>query len=320
MKNTQNKLKLIYGDVNLGVHGKGFHCLFSYQRNGLESLLINGKEWLYREPQTAFWRATTDNDRGYGFSKQSAVWLGADQFPICIEKKIKVNNQFIPLPIAPENNKYSNLEEADTIEVIYTFETNTIPSTLLEVSYSVTFEGTLKCHVRYHKQENLPDLPAFGLRFIIPTLATSFEYKGLSGETYPDRLFGGVKGTYKVKGLPVTPYLVPQDCGIHIDTEWVRVTRNSVLNINDKSDKEFSLVFKKVNKNFGFSCIPYTPFELENAYHQEELPFARRTVLTIYGAVRGIGGIDSWNSGIEEAYNIRANENHECLFEIDLNG
>ena len=41
-----------------------------------------------------------------------------------------------------------------------------------------------------------------------------------------------------------------------------------------------------------FSCLPYTASEIENATHHEELPPARRTVLCVYGAVRGVGGID----------------------------
>ena len=38
----------------------------------------------------------------------------------------------------------------------------------------------------------------------------------------------------------------------------------------------------------------------------EELPPARRTVLCVCGAVRGVGGIDSWGSDVEEAYRINA--------------
>jgi len=52
-------LQIVYGDVVLGVHGNGFHYLFSYQVGGLESLVIDGKEWLYRSPKPTFWRATT---------------------------------------------------------------------------------------------------------------------------------------------------------------------------------------------------------------------------------------------------------------------
>lgn len=49
-----------------------------------------------------------------------------------------------------------------------------------------------------------------------------------------------------------------------------------------------------------FSCLPYTASEIENALHHEELPPARRTILCIYGAVRGVGGIDSWGSNVED--------------------
>lgn len=57
---------------------------------------------------------------------------------------------------------------------------------------------------------------------------------------------------------------------------------------------------------FAFSCLPYTAQELENATHQEELPPARRTVLCVLGAVRGVGGIDSWGAEPEPAYRIDA--------------
>ena len=49
-----------------------------------------------------------------------------------------------------------------------------------------------------------------------------------------------------------------------------------------------------------------------NATHHEELPPARRTVLCIYGAVRGVGGIDSWGSDVEEAYHISAEDYYKC--------
>lgn len=318
MKNIQNKLELIYGDVNLGIKGHDFHCIFSYQRSGLESLVVSGKEWLYREPQPAYWRATTDNDRGYKFSKGSAVWLGADMFPNCIDRIIKIDGKKIIFPKSPINNRYSNLELAELVEVIYIFETNTVPSTKVSISYTVNLSGQIIIKSNYKGQKNLPDLPVFGLRFIIPTKAKKFEYKGLSGETYPDRLDGGKEGIFKIEGLPVTPYLVPQDCGVHMNTEWLKITRNTVLNVNDKSRDDFSLLFKKVDGNFAFSCLPYTPFELENAYHQEELPIARRTILTIYGEIRGIGGIDSWQSGIEKQYEISAADDYEFSFAINI--
>ena len=69
---------------------------------------------------------------------------------------------------------------------------------------------------------------------------------------------------------------------------------------------------------FAFSCLPYTAEELENAMHHEELPPARRTVLCVYGAVRGVGGINSWGADVEEAYHLSAEEDMAFSFNIEL--
>src|SRR5699024_6477142 len=98
--------------------------------------------------------------------------------------------------------------------------TTTIPATTVDVTYTVTGTGKLIVAAHYVGLPKLPELPAFGLRFLFPTPALGFDYQGLSGETYPDRLAGGRPGTYHVSGLPVTPYLVPQECGMHMQTKW----------------------------------------------------------------------------------------------------
>ena len=43
-----DKLRVVYGDYTLGVHGEGFDYIFSYAQGGLESIVKNGYEWLYR--------------------------------------------------------------------------------------------------------------------------------------------------------------------------------------------------------------------------------------------------------------------------------
>ena len=48
MDYTNNQLHIIYGDAIFGVNGKDFQYIFSYERGGLESLKVHGKEWLYR--------------------------------------------------------------------------------------------------------------------------------------------------------------------------------------------------------------------------------------------------------------------------------
>ena len=314
----QNKLHVIYGDGTLGLQGSDFAYLFSYERGGLESLKIKGKEWLYREPKPTFWRATTDNDRGNGFNVKAAQWLAADYALPCQSIRLKVDERkFKQVPVAPATNEFTNHEEAEKVKITFTYQTLTAPATTVKVTYKVKADGTLKVTAKYHGQAGLPELPVFGMRLIMPTMAAGYEYEGLSGETYPDRMAGGRPGTYEIQGLPVTKYLVPQENGMHMATKWVKITRQTTLNNADHDDQPFSLTFKAANGDFAFSALPYTSEELENATHQEELPPARRTVLVIAGAVRGVGGIDSWGADVEPAYHIDGTVDHKVSFVID---
>lgn len=315
MAYTDNKLHIVFGDVTVGLHGNDFSYIFSGQTGGLESLVIEGREWLYRTPKPTFWRALTDNDRGNKFYLRSGVWMSADLFIYCINMKVKVDGNEIPLPKAPENNRYTGKESAEKVSFTFEYETITSPSALISVTYEVDAAGMIRVDVHYSGKKGLPELPVFGMRFVMPTKADGYEYEGLSGETYPDRMAGGIPGIYKIEGLPVTKYLVPQDCGVHMDTKWVKIYRNTTLNNADKNNdanvsqrESFGLKFRAAEENFAFSCIPYTAEELENATHHEELPPARRTVVSILGAVRGVGGIDSWGADVEEAYHISGEE------------
>lgn len=318
--NRGGPLQLIFGEGSLGVHGsrngKPFHYIFSYGRGGLESLVTDGMEWLYRVPAPAFWRALTDNDRGNGFHMKSGVWSAADRYIKCLKTRVFVDGAEITLPVAPENNRYSGRETAAEVSLVYTFETILGKNACVTVKYAVSGQGKILVCVHYKGVEGLPELPVFGLRFLMPTCADGFCYEGLSGETYPDRKQGGIPGIYEVTGMPVTPYLVPQDCGMHVDTRWVEVKRSTALSNCKGLTSPQSLRFSMRDKEFAFSCLPYTSQELENATHQEELPLPRRTVLSIYGAVRGVGGIDSWGSDVEAPYHVDAQKDIEFSFMI----
>lgn len=300
MANTTNKLRVVFGDLNLGVHAGDLHAIFAYDRGGLDSLVKGEREWIFRTPKPTFWRATTDNDRGCGFNVKSGMWLSADMFIKTADIQVERDGVKLDNFKALANNVYTNEEYADTLAITFTYETITVPATTVDVTYTVTSDGNIRVDSTYHGKEGLPQLPAFGLRFIMPTHATGFTYEGLSGETYPDRKDGGVSGVYEVRGLPVTPYMVPQECGMHMDTQWAKITCDKTLSNVRNCPPAGSLTIAKADAPFAFSCLPYTAEELENAFHHEELPPARRTVLCVYGAVRGVGGIDSWGSDVEE--------------------
>ena len=310
--------RIVIGDVTIGIQGQDFAYIFSVGMGGMESLYKDGKEWLYRAPRPAFWRAATDNDRGNGFVFRSAVWSAADRFVRCVKVTARMDEQEISMPPAPENNKYNGDETCDRFEISYTYETPTVPVTEVTVSYLVESDGRIHVQVDYLGKQGLPELPVLGLRFLMPTAAEGYTYEGLSGETYPDRMAGGIHGVYEVQGLPVTPYMVPQDCGMHMQTKWLEIVRKTSLDNTDRGERSSRLkITAEEGKYFAFSCLPYTAQELENAMHHEELPPARRTVVSILGAVRGVGGINSWGADVEDTYHISGEQDISYGFWIE---
>ena len=281
-------LRVVHGDGALGVRGEGLQLLFSYSEGGPVSLLSGGQEWLWRAPRPAYWRAPTENDLGCGFGAESAVWSGADRWQVCEELCVLS-------------------EDEGQVSIRYIYSTPSVPDLRTEVVYTVDHAGWMETALHYCGRPGRPGLPLFGLRFALPVPAERVEWLGLSGETYPDRKRGASFGWHQE--LPHIPrYLVPQECGCHVDTQAARlcVTGGRRLTI------------EMVDAPFAFSAIPYTPQQLDQAAHREELPLPVRTVVTVCGAMRGVGGIDSWGSDVEEAFRIRSDRDISFSFRFRL--
>lgn len=275
-------LRTIHGDVNLGVAGEGFQILFSKQEGGVVSLCYGATEWVARPPKPVYWRAATDNDRGNGFPYESGIWLGVTGFQRCTKQDVTV-------------------EESDgQVKVTYIYHLPTIPATETAVSYLVDGVGTIRVHAKFHGKPGLPQLPVFGLRFRLPFAALVFDWYGRGPqETYGDRKQGSRLGRYaSTPQESVAPYLVPQECGNHADTRWLQVY----------DGQGNGLRFEAVEKPFQFSVLPYTAEELESALHVHELPKPCSTCVVIAGAMRGVGGDDSWGAPVYPKYCISAEE------------
>ena len=99
--------------------------------------------------------------------------------------------------------------------------------------------------------------------------------------------------------------------------DWYNSNNSDAKNkILTDTFKDFSVLYLmlKAEEQFAFTALPYTPMEIESADHMEALPLPRRTVLTVYGAVRGVGGMDSWGADVEEAYHVSAEEDIRVSF------
>ena len=287
-------LTVVEGDVNLGVQGDRFALQFSYSEGGLASLrMAGGPEWVWRAPRPALWRAPTENDRGCGFPQRSAAWLAADAYPQTAGWQVEEKGP-------------------GCVRIRYTFTFPTVPGASADICYTVT-GSALRVDGVYHGAAGAPELPVFGVRMATAQPAARVCWTGLSGETYPDRYKGASFGRWSEEpNIPA--YLVPQDCGVHIGTRTLTLQQQTA---GRRADAALTLRMAD-GEPFAFSALPNTPHQLEAAAHADELPATGRTILTVMGAVRGVGGIDSWGTDVEPPYRLSGEHEHRVSFIVEL--
>lgn len=281
-------MKCIYGDVNIGVKGRGFSVMFSKTEGGIASLRYDGAEYITRTPRLTFYRALTDNDRGAGLGYTCGQWMTASHYQ-------KLNDVVVQ-------------ESKGQICVTFEYLLPVIPQTKSYVSYTVTGDGAIHIHALYEGAEGLPVLPAFGMNVKLKEKYHHVRYYGCGPEeNYRDRMEGARLGVFETSAAAeLTPYLVPQECGNHMGIRWLEVT----------DGKEKGLVFESEGNPFEGSVLPCSAKELEAASHQEELPEPHYTWVRILADQMGVGGDDSWGAPVHEEYLIPSDKNRDLKFVI----
>jgi len=283
-----SKLKIVHGDVNIGVHGNDFKVIFSKQEGGIVSLRYAGKEFITRVPKPYYFRATTDNDRGNKQEFRCAQWFAAS-----------MGQRYID---------FSMEEKDDKISLTYTYELPTIKTSKVNINYLVEEDGVIKVSVKYNGVEGLPELPVLGMNFRLLSEFNSFTYYGMGPEeNYIDRCEGAKLGVYtNTPENNLSRYLVPQECGNRVGTRYVKI----------KNNKGEGLKFTYDKIPFEFSVLPYNYMELENALHREDLPPINYTNVNIIGKQMGVGGDDSWGAPVLDEYLIDSSKDLEYSFSI----
>ncbi len=287
-KKSKKKITVVYGDVNIGVKGDGFHVMISKSEAGIASLQYDGVEYITRAPKTTYWRACTDNDRGVKHGFDRGQWMVAGLYQKLIDFKMSEND-----------------EEA-TFELVY--ELPTVPRTQQSVTYTINGDGEIRVEAVYHGQGGLPTLPAFGMEFKIKEKYNQFSYYGYGpDENYVDRMEGARLGIFHGTALGnVSKYLVPQECGNRVGTRWLSVTDGN----------GHGLCFASEDKPFESSVLPYSAYELEQAAHMEELPKVHYTWVRILADQMGVGGDDSWGAPVHDEFLLPSDVDRKLVFTI----
>ncbi len=290
--------ELIDGIHNFGVRGKHFLALFSKLHGGLVSYRFGftsdgGNELLRAVPRPNFWHAPTSNETGWGMQFEDGQWLLASRYP-------KVSD---PL----QNPRV--VRHSDAVEVVYDYLLPTTPQSRCEVSYRVRGDGHIAVTATLSPGAGLPDPPEFGMLFTAPAdLAELTWYGEGPDECYVDRRGGARLGVYRgAVADQLTPYLRPQEAGSHTGVRWATVTDSRGLGLRFDCPG-----------GMEFSALPWTPFEVENARHPNELPPIQHTVLRPALMRRGVGGDDSWGARTLPEYLLPTGQ--ELVFRFGFQG
>ncbi|MFC5468261.1 glycoside hydrolase family 2 TIM barrel-domain containing protein [Cohnella suwonensis] len=293
------EVRVVEGDVNIGVAGDGFSILFSKQAASLVSVRYGNREMIAAPPAPLFWRATTDNDKGTALGYEAGVWVAASLARKCTGVELSVDGA--------STRANTSVGKSATVAFDYAFSISA--DLRVRVAYTVYADGSIRVRTDYNGAAGLPNVPIVALSFKLSADYEDTEWYAMGPEeNYIDRAFGARLGVFdrKVRELP-SSYLVPQESGNRIGVRRLSLTDSRGLGLR---------LTAAPSAPVECSVSPYTAFELENAAHPWELPDVHYTVVTVAGRQTGVGGDDSWGAPVHKEYRIPADE--ELSFEFTI--
>ncbi len=244
--------------------------------------------------QPRFFRAPTDNDRGFG------NWIAKDW------KIQKLDS--------PAVKTVQNTSETVNNDGTVTFAKSVVNEYLkgsIRTDYSLKALATdsYELTVTFTPEGELPPLPCMGITLTLPKSLDKVSWYGMGPlDTYPDRLEAARIGRWNSDvSEQYVHYPRPQDSGNHEQTAEVSIT-------NAKGNEGWNITAEG-GKTFSFSVLPYSTDMLYNTKHDCDLAEGKYIYLNINAAVMGLGN-SSCGPGVLTKYAI-PQQKHTLKIRID---
>ena len=256
--------------ASIKLEGQNFNIIIGKRTGAIESFIYNDIKVISTALIPNFWRAPTDNDRGF-FDEDLEQFdenAGGIDYSWKKANAMREITNLIIEDLRPQVKR-----------VIVKFK---VPNgeKLLEIIYTVYGSGDIVIENAFTPSKNMI---RFGMQMTIPGDYKKMTWYGRGPhETMLDRKTGAAVGIYSglVEEL-IHPYIRPQENGNRTDVHWAALT----------NEKGFGLFISDIGGTLiNLSAWPYTMEDLENATHDHELPRRENITLNIDFNQQGVGG------------------------------
>lgn len=283
-----------YNETNeiITVKGQNFSTRIGKITGGLESFIYDSIEHIIAPIVPNFWRALTDNDRGF-------VDFGIDAIPsVDLSWKDAAKNRNI------KNITVSRInEKVVRITVISELENTVKP---LETIYTFYGNGDILIENIFTPSKNVARI---GMQGKIPSSFNKMTWYGRGPhETMLDRKTGAALGIYSLSIKEfIHDYVKPQENSNRTDVRWFALT----------DENGNGLMISDVGKtNLSMSAWPYSMEDLEQASHIYDLPFRDYITLNIDYKQQGVGGDVPALAVIHNEYKLKGKTEYRYCFRI----
>ncbi len=273
----KGKVILKENTSNYTISGEQFELVIDKSVGMISSLKYNAKAVISDKVHFNFWRALTDNDKGWKVDKKMGVWENeGENFTL---KSIET----------------STLENG-AIQLVSSYLFNST-QTKAQIIHMVFPDGKVQFDVDVDIPEGVPNVPRIGLQFVINENLENIEWYGRGPhENYFDRKTGAAIGIYQSTVSDwISPYVRPQENANRCDVRWIKLG-SAGSGIQFSADAENPL---------SVSAWPYSQKTLSSAAHDFELRKSGQITVNIDHRQMGVGGDNSWGNPVMDKYQIK---------------
>jgi beta-galactosidase len=275
-------LKVTEEGERIRFEAEGLSGLFNKTTGSFEQMIIAGF-WVGNFPEPYFWRAPTDNDFGNAMPTKQGIWRSAH-----------ANRQLKKVTTSSTINGSFVID----VEFLYT-DVNMIYT----LQYQLNSDSSLHVSAAAVLDKQLPELPRFGMRMLLPKELNNLTYYGRGPlENYADRNSAAFMGRYE---LPIDsqeiPYIRPQEFGNRTQVRWASLTNAAGKGLEVIADDALNL------SALGYAAEDMDAGLTKKQQHPKDVKRQKSIVLSVDLAQRGLGGDNSWGALPHEQYRLVKN-------------